>query len=68
MAKRKLTDEALKSLLWETAQKVATGTIDPQQGAVVAQNAREIISIERTKIQALKAGLLSKDSDQKLIG
>lgn len=69
MSNKKLTDENLRSLLWRTANEVYTGELDPKKGEVVAKAAREIISIEKTKIAAAKAGLISpKQKEQKLIG
>lgn len=71
MARKKLTDANLKELLWSTANDVKTGKLDPKQGETIAKNAREIISIEKTKIQAIKAGLIGRSSDrdeQHLIG
>lgn len=68
MSKR-LTDEALRALLWKTANEVYSGELDPKKGEVVAKAAREIISIEKTKIAAAKAGLISaKQKTQKLLG
>ena len=64
MAKKQskaLTDDNFREIMWEAMTGVFNGTLEPKEGEAIAKTGREILNLEKTKIQAHKAGLLVKN-------
>lgn len=67
IARKKLTDSALEEALWNSIQGLQDGSVEPDEAMAVSLTAKEIIRLQRTKLDIMRLGL--KDSRKiKLIG
>ena len=49
-----LSDHNLQAVLWNSLKGVANGTTDYKQGCAIANISREIIRVEKVKLDAMR--------------